>query len=279
VHLLGQALVNGYKRADTWNKEPDLAALRSREDFQKLLKDVADRPAPGTAAPLVVGKALEGSLTKDHPFDSFPMTPKSHHQVHSIVLEAGQPYLIDLQGKFDTFLRIENAQKAPLLYNDDIRPDDLNSRLVFIPPENGTYRVVVTSFKPGAVGAYTLSARKAVKEGKTKVVKDELQKTDKKNKDRYFKTHKVQLNRGSPYTIEMESQAFDTFLVLLDEKGQFLAENDDIVPGDTRRSRIDFTPKEDGTFIVVATSFGVQQTGAYTLTVQRYGAAPEPKAP
>jgi serine/threonine protein kinase/tetratricopeptide (TPR) repeat protein len=228
-------------------------------------------PIPPIA--LVVGEPGEGTLTRTDPPDLFPLTKQSHHKVFAVPLEAGQPYLIDLRGDFDTFLRIEDAQKKPLGQNDDVRPDDLNSRLVFIPPQQGTYRVVVTSFKPGDTGAFTLSVQKALKVGEPTLIAGKLQDTDRKNQGKFYKVHKLQLTGGSPCTIELESPAFATVVVLLDGTGQqTLAQNDGITPGQTGRSRLDFTPRVDATFFVIVTSFGPGETGAYRLAVQRYAA-------
>ena len=168
-----------------------------------------------------------------------------------------------------------------MLFNDDVRlPDDLNSRLVFIPPQKDTYRLVVTSFKPGDTGSYILNIQKATKLGKPELVEDKLQDTDKKNQGKFFKMHKVPLKGGSPYTIELESKAFDTFLLLLDGGAkEVLAHNDNIAPGNTQLSRIDFTPKVDATFTIVVTSFRQGETGAYRLTLQRYEALKEKKKP
>jgi tetratricopeptide (TPR) repeat protein len=234
-----------------------------------------------TAYREATGKILTGTLTKDDPTDGFPMTLKSHHKVHALPLEAGQPYLIDLKGTFDTFLRVEDSQKRTFLFNDDVRPDDLNSRLVFIPPQKDTYRLVVTSFKPGDTGSYTLSIQAAVKVGEPTLIKDQLQKTDMKDQQgKFFKLHKVKLTGGSPCTIELASSDFDTFLVLLDGAGkQALAHNDDIAPGNTHLSRLDLTPKADAEFTIGVTSFGAGQTGAYALTVQRYEAGKVTKKP
>ena len=137
---------------------------------------------------------------------------------------------------------------------------------------------MVTSYKPGDTGSYTLSVQKAAAVGKPTVVEDKLQNTDKKNQGKFFKIHKLPLKGVSPYTIELESKAFDTFLLLLDGAGkQFLANNDGIAPGNTQLSRIDFTPKVNATFTIVVTSFRQGETGAYRLTVQRYEAEKEKK--
>ena len=80
-------------------------------------------------------------------------------------------------------------------------------------------------------------------------------------------THDMKLTAGTAYIIDMHSTSFDTYLKLLDEKGKLLDENDDIAP-DNHNSRLLFTPKQDGTFRIVATSFQQNGMGAYTLTVR-----------
>jgi len=272
--LLRQAVDRGWRDVAALTG-PAFEPLRSRDDFHALQK----RTGSLSPDPLVAGDVIKGTLAKDDPLDTFPMTQKSYHKVHTVPVEANQPYLIDLKGSFDTFLRIEDAQRQTLLFNDDVRlPDDLNSRLVFIPPQKGAYRLVVTSFKPGDTGSYTLGIQKAIKVGKPTLLEDKLQDTDKKNQGKFFKMHKLPLMGGNPYTIELESRAFDTFLVLLDGAGkEMLAHNDDIAPGNTQLSRIDFTPKVDATFTIVATSFRPGETGAYRLTLQRYEAVKDKK--
>jgi tetratricopeptide (TPR) repeat protein len=277
------------RQLERWEQAPELATLRDESvltkladderkicrslwtDVRALLRQVRENTK------LVIGKVLQGSLTRDDPIDTFGMTSKSHCKVHEISLEAGQPYLIDVRGQFDTFLRIESSQKKTLLFNDDIRPDDLNSRTVFLPPHKDTYRIVVTSYRPGATGSYALSVQKAAKVGEPTLIKENLQNTDKKNQGKFFKSHKLRLAGGSPYTIELESPKFDTHLVLLDGAGKFLTENFIMAPGNMRRSRIDFTPKADDTFVIVATSYEPGETGAYRLTLQRYEAAKDKK--
>ena len=81
--------------------------------------------------------------------------------------------------------------------------------------------------------------------------------------------HEMKLATGKAYIIDMHSTAFDAYLMLLDGKGKLLAENDDIAPG-TLDSRIIFTPKEDGVYRIVATSFQQQGIGAYTLTIREF---------
>ena len=44
-------------------------------------------------------------------------------------------------------------------WTDDVSPTNLNSRLQFTPEKGGAYRLVVTAFQQGGVGAYALTIR------------------------------------------------------------------------------------------------------------------------
>jgi tetratricopeptide (TPR) repeat protein len=81
------------------------------------------------------------------------------------------------------------------------------------------------------------------------------------------RVHEVKLLAGSTCIIDLQSQAFDTFLRLEDANGKKLAENDDISPANLN-SRLVFTPENDGVYRLVATSFEQRGVGPYTLTVR-----------
>jgi tetratricopeptide (TPR) repeat protein len=81
--------------------------------------------------------------------------------------------------------------------------------------------------------------------------------------------HEFKMTAGMTYVIDLESTAFDTYLILQDPKGVKLAENDDISP-DNLNSRLVFTPQEDGVYRLVATSFHQQGSGIYTLTIRAF---------
>jgi tetratricopeptide (TPR) repeat protein len=263
-----------------WDQALDVAD-RQQSEVIRQLRAAAQARLDGSKRPPIsteIGKLVEGNLTRDDPPDLSFVTQKSHCKVHAVSLEAGQPYLIDLKGDFDTFLRIEDSQKKPLLSNDDLGPGDLNSRIVFIPPQKGTYRIVVTSYKAGDTGSYTLYIQKAVKVGKPAVVEEKLDATDRKSAGRPFKTYTLNMAGGSPYTVELESQAFDVFVGVADAAGKkALASNDGVAPGNRRLARIDFTPKDDGIFSIVVTTKGQTTTGPFRLTVQRYEVEKEKK--
>ena len=65
---------------------------------------------------------------------------------------------------------------------------------------------------------------------------------------------------------------FDTYITLFDPTGKkFAVANGGISSDRPRVSRVDFTPHEAATYVVVVTSVGQGDTGAYALRVQGYG--------
>ncbi len=98
-----------------------------------------------------------GTLSDADPLDR--LRTESYHKVHTVKLQAGMEYTIDLKShEFDSFLRLEDA-KGRNLKQDDDSGGDLNARIVFRAPSDGDYRIIVTSFESGETGEYTLVVR------------------------------------------------------------------------------------------------------------------------
>jgi hypothetical protein len=83
-------------------------------------------------------------------------------------------------------------------------------------------------------------------------------------------THEIKAQVGTTYVIDLESKAFDSLLRLHDSQGKMLAENDDILLGVIRNSRIIFIPTGDGIYRIVASAFQNAGTGPYTLTIREF---------
>ncbi len=83
-----------------------------------------------------------------------------------------------------------------------------------------------------------------------------------------------QLNgrQGEQYTLTLTSEAFDAYLYVRGP-GNLSQDNDDDGSG-SYNSRLTVTFPENGTAQVYVTSFNRQQTGAYTLLLERTGEAP-----
>jgi hypothetical protein len=153
---------------DAFDKGDSFADLAGR--FEKLrLKwqdELGAQPGFGAAA----GKVLlstAGKLTDTDPKDR--VRTGSYAKVHVMTLKKGQTIVIDLEsgdgnpipkpGFFDTWLRVEDSTGKQLAYNDDISSSNYNSRLAFTAPADGDYRLIVTSYRAGATGAYVLTVR------------------------------------------------------------------------------------------------------------------------
>jgi serine/threonine-protein kinase len=217
--------------------------------------------------------SVKGELTEADALDqSFALTQKSHHKAHLIRMKAGQHYQIDLIADFDTFLRLEDQGKTRLLFNDDVtHPDDLNSRLIFSPRYTGAYRIVVTSFKPGTTGPYTVKVQEAVPAGPPQVIEGKLTEEDENVQGKYAQRKKVELQVGLAYVIEVRSADFDTRMVLGDATGKQVLSRAILINTKPKQiSRVDFTPGQTAAYTVFVSTAQAGQTGTYAVHVQAF---------
>jgi thiol-disulfide isomerase/thioredoxin len=80
------------------------------------------------------------------------------------------------------------------------------------------------------------------------------------------KIHRVNLKEGKVYTIDMVSTQFDSYLRLLDARGNQLDEDDD--GGGNLNARIIFNCSKSGEYQIICTTFAAQMSGNYTLTIK-----------
>ncbi len=82
----------------------------------------------------------------------------------------------------------------------------------------------------------------------------------------YYDAVTVQIDRPSEFTVRMESQAFDTYLIVRSPSGVETV-NDDYDGQSV--SQVDMLATETGAWTVWASAYGSGMEGAYTLTVTR----------
>ncbi|MGD1909234.1 MAG: tetratricopeptide repeat protein, partial [Leptolyngbyaceae cyanobacterium] len=80
----------------------------------------------------------------------------------------------------------------------------------------------------------------------------------------YFNVHTFEGTTGEYIRINLVSEAFDTYLILVGPDGNVVAENDD--GGYGTNSQLVMTLPVDGTYQVLANSYSTGDTGPYTLT-------------
>jgi predicted Zn finger-like uncharacterized protein len=85
------------------------------------------------------------------------------------------------------------------------------------------------------------------------------------------KLYQIDLQAGRNYVIDMESTAFDAYLRLEDARGRPLMEDDD--SGGNLNARMQFTPNQTGSYVIVATTYNEQTFGPFRLTVRESNVA------
>jgi tetratricopeptide (TPR) repeat protein len=109
-----------------------------------------------------LAELFEATRTKDETQLQGTLTDAKTETVHEIKLTAGKPLVVELQSKqFNTLLKLQDAEGKTLAENDDIdtAKKNTNSRILFIPKEDGVYRVIATSFQQKGRGEYDLIFR------------------------------------------------------------------------------------------------------------------------
>jgi hypothetical protein len=198
-------------------------------------------------------------------------------KLYSFALVEGRTYTIDLRSDaFDAYLRLEDSNGKIVAEDDDSGGGKTmhDARIVYKVPKSGTYTVVCTSYNASAKGPYTLTV---VHDGQGKEEKREylldvngkLTKDDPKDKGRgniYCKTYKLEMKAKTTYVIELISKDFDAFLRLENSDGKERARDDDGF-GEGLNARIIFNCDQAGTYVIYATSFEENATGAFNLRV------------
>ncbi len=88
----------------------------------------------------------------------------------------------------------------------------------------------------------------------------------------YYRVYDFVGEAGKTIVIEMSSREIDPYLVLVDPKGEQVAEDDD--GGSGSDARLIYTLKMDGVYTLYANSYEVGETGKYSLKAQLLDRAP-----
>ena len=84
------------------------------------------------------------------------------------------------------------------------------------------------------------------------------------NNNRYYNRHTFEGKAGEQITIELTSDQFDPYLILIDPDGNRIAKDDD--SGEGKNARITVTLPTTGTYVILANSYNKRETGNYTLS-------------
>jgi len=195
--------------------------------------------------------------------------------------QAGQRVAIELTStEFDTYIILRKPDGTQQDNDDDERGNNgTNSRIELTLEETGEYHVHATSFQPGESGSYRIivtdlstqretapppSTASAGAVGNNQTTNGSLSGSDPTMTDgQHYDLYTFNGRRGQNVTLEVTSNNFDTYMMLVFPSGEGV-EDDDGVAG-TTNSRISGGLPEDGEYTVVVSSYSAGATGNYAL--------------
>lgn len=200
-----------------------------------------------------------------------------------IELDEGDGVIITavaVDSDLDTYLSLENEDGDEVAVNDDaISGETLNSQIGYVAEDDGDYTIIVSNY-PGSEGDYELtieyvSADEADAlniDGEidiSELIGDPDLEFDGFVSDDNDDEYEIELDEGDGVVIIAEASSgsdLDTYLTLLDEDGDDVAINDDIVLGEITDSRIIYVAEEDGEYTIVMANYPGSE-GDYDLSV------------
>ena len=80
-----------------------------------------------------------------------------------------------------------------------------------------------------------------------------------------FDVHRFEARRGDTINVSLTSEDFDTYLFLLNPRGDVVAFDDD--SGEDANSIIDYRATSSGQYVVIANAYAAGSGGDYVLTI------------
>ena len=247
---------------------------------------VGGTPPQVRAQPLIPGQVTSGQLTTDDQITSSGdgSGRTQFFDAYSFTANAGTGIALDVRADlFDASVLLykkETDGSMTLLAADDNlgglgagNLDNTNALLLTVLPSGGDYVVFVTSADddPNAVGAYTLrligNAIQPISYG-ANLTSASISSTDiRTSAGTYLDAYWFAGVKGDNVRIKMASTSFDSFLLLNTNSGETLFSDDN--SGGGNDAQISQTLPETGIYVVIATPYEVNQTGNYSLTLNR----------
>ncbi|MBW4483433.1 MAG: trypsin-like peptidase domain-containing protein [Tildeniella torsiva UHER 1998/13D] len=238
----------------------------------------ASAPADRTSrepAPIALGASVQGQLN-----DTSNVLPDgSFYNPYRFEGQAGQTVTIAMNSQdVDPYLILLAADRDDFSVQDDDSGGDLSARISVQLPYTGSYIILANSYGQGESGRYQLqlSQTGGGQGGPTPSTPSSTGLRQQGNlgpgdgtlqDGSYYQEFGFQGRAGQSVRLRLESPDFDTYLILLDEAGNRLAENDDANPNNTNSEMVVTLPR-NGTYSVLVNSYEAGGQGRFLLTVE-----------
>lgn len=240
---------------------------------------VEQGPPRAAAAPIAIGDTVSGSINSSSPSNA----SGGRSAFYEFQAVEGQPVEISMTtDDFDAYLDVLDGRDKSLASDDD-SGGDLNPRVVFTPPSDGTYRIEARPLGSGE-GDFELKLEAVAPPPPPvelsigqKLEGELLDAAASLGGDDRYDGYRLTLTEGQRVQIIMRSADFDTVLEIgKDEKVFTALETDDDGLGEGTNSRLQFTVPSTGAYLVRARGFGQKPRGHYELEVSDRGPEPMP---
>jgi hypothetical protein len=244
----------------------------------KVVQSPPDR-APGNPIPLTLGTDARGNLADGGPRRS----DDTLFAGYSIALKAGQRVTFNMkkdgENNLDPKLEIGRGTLSAFeqIVEDDDGGADLNARIRFVAPSDGTYIIRATAVAAGNEGAFTLRADETppdvipppptpIQGGQ--VLRGTLAVTDPMlNNQTYYDRYVLTGQVGETYEISVNAEPYD---VIVGARSS-LREDDDYMTDDDggggTNAKLTYTITTAGPQTIRITSLGEEAVGDYTISV------------
>lgn len=182
----------------------------------------------------------------------------------SFTAEAGQTILATAESDaFDTVIELRSPAGEVLAENDDCSSDSTDSCLEATVPAAGRYEISVTAFF-GGTGAYEVAAH-TDEDPAEPAVHGVLDRSDRAYvTGEHYDGYTVDVRPGETLTVEVQSDAFATYLVVISPSGERISHRGAMQHG-LSQARLAVDAAEAGAWQVNVTSASAAETGPYQL--------------
>lgn len=217
------------------------------------------------------GSAVSGVLSDN---SNVLESDNSFFDAYTFDAQQGQQISIDMVSQdLDAYLILLDPNGRDIAQDDD-GGNGTNARLVTTAASSGTYTILANSYGVGEVGEYRLqvSANNASSANARLLLQEEgylgqgalvLQ-----SDGSLYQEHSFYGEAGQQVTVTMESDDFDTYLILIGPNEQVIEQNDDIGPSNFN-SAITVTLPTTGTYRAIANAYDSTGRGRYSIRVQQ----------